>query len=304
MPNLTTNVYNTDTRIDINSGSISNILSVNEIINLNILGVIAPNFNVPGGSIFIADKSFSTAPGVGLNKYGDGTLVLTKENDIRSMTHVYEGTLVISNSKCINNGGVLLSGDSPVTLRIENNSSDPFLSSISAFWSTSISYPPTVIFTTSSEPNITGVPYPLYYSGVPGFYGPTIIEEGLRFHVSWIDTAVEGIQVNGVLEFTDLVPLPPPSVTISYTISGFGIVAFYSLNTAVTISSTNTYSGGTEIAYGTVTAGSSLCFGTGPIYLSAGATLDLNNQFIANAIYSSGGTILNDSNYTGQIYYI
>lgn len=60
---------------------------------------------------------------------------------------------------------------------------------------------------------------------------------------------------------------------------------------SLTLSGSNAYSGGTTVLGGTVVAGSATAFGTGPITLSTGATLNLNSQTIGNPITNNGGTI-------------
>lgn len=68
---------------------------------------------------------------------------------------------------------------------------------------------------------------------------------------------------------------------------------------ALILNGLNTYSGGTRINAGTVRAGGTSAFGSGGIILSSGATLDLNNLTIANAITNNGGAIVNALGFTG-----
>jgi fibronectin-binding autotransporter adhesin len=62
-------------------------------------------------------------------------------------------------------------------------------------------------------------------------------------------------------------------------------------NGTLTLSGSSTYSDGTWVNGGTLTAGHASAFGTGAITLASGATLDLANLVITNAITNNGGTI-------------
>lgn len=54
----------------------------------------------------------------------------------------------------------------------------------------------------------------------------------------------------------------------------------------------NTYSGGTTISAGTLSAGSANAFGTGAVTVNTGATLRLNGYTIPNTIVNNGGTVI------------
>lgn len=58
------------------------------------------------------------------------------------------------------------------------------------------------------------------------------------------------------------------------------------------LSGANTYSGETIINAGTLKAGHVKAFGTSPITLNTGATLDKGGFAIANAITNNGGTVI------------
>jgi autotransporter-associated beta strand protein len=65
------------------------------------------------------------------------------------------------------------------------------------------------------------------------------------------------------------------------------------------LSSSNTYAAGTTVSTGTLKAGNLNSFGTGPVTLLAGATLDLNSFSIPNMITNNGGTLANAASYSG-----
>jgi len=79
--------------------------------------------------------------------------------------------------------------------------------------------------------------------------------------------------------------------TISNVISGTGSFVHNGSGTT-TLSGNNTYSGGTTINGGTLVAGSNTCFGTGPITVNAGATLDTAGRTLSNTIVNNGGTVI------------
>lgn len=60
----------------------------------------------------------------------------------------------------------------------------------------------------------------------------------------------------------------------------------------MTLSGNNTYSGGTNIIAGSLTAAHINAFGTGTITINAGATLNKNGYAITNTIINNGGTII------------
>ena len=80
--------------------------------------------------------------------------------------------------------------------------------------------------------------------------------------------------------------------TISNVISGTGSFVHNGSGTT-TLSGNNTYSGGTTINSGTLVAGSNTCFGTGPITVNAGATLNTAGRTLSNTIVNNGGTVIN-----------
>jgi autotransporter-associated beta strand protein len=300
MPLLKDRLSTTDTTIQNTVQDVNNILSVNEIINLNILDLIVGNINIPSGSLFVIDKPLSTATLV--NKYGQGTLWLSASyaNLTPGTIKIYEGELIINNSNTALDGTIEISTKNNASLKIKNNSTNPFTNTIN-YATPPVGTPsdPIITFATSSVPTPLHIPDSLWIAG------SVIIDPGQRVLVPKIGQySPSSVIVNGILQFTTLTPVPLPSMTIDYTISGVGQIFFWCSTTPVTITSMNTYTGGTEIQEGTVIAGSSLSFGLGPIRLYSGATLDLNNQAISNTIYTEGGIILNDSNYTGQIYYV
>lgn len=80
------------------------------------------------------------------------------------------------------------------------------------------------------------------------------------------------------------------SSTGSLTVNGAGTVV---------INGSNSYSGGTMLAAGTLRAGNANAFGSGGVTVASGATLDLNSLAVGTAIANNGGTVTNASAYAG-----
>ena len=82
--------------------------------------------------------------------------------------------------------------------------------------------------------------------------------------------------------------------TFSNVISGSGLVV-KSGSGVLTLTASNTYSGGTVIGAGTLKAGDVRAFGSGAITIEAGATLDLSQLNITNQINNNGGFVTNST---------
>lgn len=87
------------------------------------------------------------------------------------------------------------------------------------------------------------------------------------------------------------------STTLSGRVSNGGLITAGSA--LLLLSSSNTYAAGTTVSSGTLKAGNLNSFGTGPVTLLAGATLDLNSFSIPNMITNNGGTLANAASYSG-----
>jgi autotransporter-associated beta strand protein len=98
---------------------------------------------------------------------------------------------------------------------------------------------------------------------------------------------------------TDTLAFDAIAATLSGDIGGAGGFTWDTPGT-LTLSGTNTYSGGTILSAGTLTAGSASAFGSGTITLASGTTIDLGDYAISNTITNNGGTILNAGNYGGS----
>ena len=87
------------------------------------------------------------------------------------------------------------------------------------------------------------------------------------------------------------------STTLSGLVSNGGLIKTGAA--LLLLSSSNTYAAGTTVSSGTLKAGNLYSFGIGPVTLSAGATLDLNNFSVLNTITNNGGTLTNAASYSG-----
>ncbi|MBC8095012.1 MAG: autotransporter-associated beta strand repeat-containing protein, partial [Akkermansiaceae bacterium] len=91
------------------------------------------------------------------------------------------------------------------------------------------------------------------------------------------------------------------SGTINPQLAGAGSLSKVGAGTTVALTGTNTYSGGTTVAAGTLQAGSPGAFGAGLVSVSSGGTLDLNGFSLANALGVAGpgdggiGALLNNT---------
>lgn len=83
------------------------------------------------------------------------------------------------------------------------------------------------------------------------------------------------------------------NATISATLAGTSGLAKYGSGT-LTLSGSNTYTGGTVVNGGILKAGNAAAFGTGDIRVTSG-TLDIAGQSIANGITLSGGNVINSA---------
>ena len=88
------------------------------------------------------------------------------------------------------------------------------------------------------------------------------------------------------------------STTVSAAISGNGSVNQLGTGTT-TLSASNSYTGGTWINGGTLTAGNLYAFGTGAVTIGLNTFLNLSNYSIANTLTNNGGTILNAGTISG-----
>jgi len=67
----------------------------------------------------------------------------------------------------------------------------------------------------------------------------------------------------------------------------------------LTLSGSNSYTGGTKLIGGTLTAGNLYAFGTGAVTVGLNTFLDMANYSIANTLSNNGGTILNAGTISG-----
>jgi autotransporter-associated beta strand protein len=98
---------------------------------------------------------------------------------------------------------------------------------------------------------------------------------------------------NGTLAFNR-----SDNLTNTGVISGAGSLTKAGAGTWI-LSASNSYSGGTWITGGTLTAGNVSAFGTGAVTVGLNTFLDMANYSIANTLNNNGGTILNIGTISG-----
>jgi fibronectin-binding autotransporter adhesin len=147
------------------------------------------------------------------------------------------------------------------------------------------------------------------YSGTTTISAGTLaISNGSSFGSSTVTFASNG---------TTVASLASMQVTNDYVLTGNGTMdvgAFVLTNTGVIsgagsltkagagtllLSASNSYSGGTWISGGTLTAANLYAFGAGALTIGTNTFLDLANYSIANTLNNNGGTILNAGTISG-----
>ncbi|MBV5279823.1 MAG: autotransporter-associated beta strand repeat-containing protein, partial [Actinobacteria bacterium] len=137
-----------------------------------------------------------------------------------------------------------------------------------------------------------------------------------------IDLYGTGVSIGGALQNTNTGQSLAPTLTGTITLmsnTSVGGTADYVLNASssnisgaftltkvgantITLSDSNTYSGGTTVSAGTLKAGTSNAFGpSGTIIVSSGATLDVAGIPISRLVNLNGGTVLSSTGSGGSL---
>ena len=139
-------------------------------------------------------------------------------------------------------------------------------------------------------------PGTLVLAGANTYSGGTLVSEG---HLEVSTQTLPGAVTNhGSLTFNQS---GIANATWTQPISGAGLLV-KSGEGILTLSGTNTHVGGTWVSGGTLRAGSLQAFGSGPIIVEAGATLDLNYLNIPNQVQNNGGLVLNSPGLQNQTF--
>ncbi|NCW85667.1 MAG: hypothetical protein EBV69_06005, partial [Oxalobacteraceae bacterium] len=276
-------------KVSPNAVTVSGNISGSGNLNLNALGGsnnAGLNFNRSN------DLNYAgTISGAGtVTKLGGGALTLSGSNTYSGTTTVSEGTLQIGA------GGT--SGDL-TSVSIINNALLSFSRSDDLIYAGTISGSGT--FTKSGTGTLT-------LSGNNTYSGTTTISGG-TLQIGAGD-ASGSLLSNSIINNAALSFNRSDSYNYGGSISGTGILTKAGVGT-LTLSSNNTYSGGTALEQGLIRLGSSTQvtnrlitagpIGTGALDVKSGATLDLNGNTLANALVLSGqgqsnqGALINTS---------
>ncbi len=139
----------------------------------------------------------------------------------------------------------------------------------------------------------------LILSGANTYSGTTTIGNGATLRLEGDTSQLGGgIVDNSALIFAPSAEPPAGNTSFSHVISGGGRVVLDAGTTAttLTLSGTNTYTGGTVVSNGKLVAGSDSAFGTGALTVNSGTTLETTG-----AQAGSGTTLaVNAASYTQQ----
>jgi autotransporter-associated beta strand protein len=251
------------------------IIALQESLNValsNIIELSSGSLSVPSGSTLTS--SIIIGGTTDINKTGEGTLYLSGSNTYTGDTNVLTGSLLINGvSNLPNTNAINLS--TGTSLKIQSNSTASFDRTINGAGG----------FIASPGP----IPTTLYFQTTGNsFTGGFTIASGQSVSIAygWDLGSHIYIQVDGSLLLNLLF-----DTGFSLVFGGSGKIVKEDTKN-VTFSSPNTYTGGTDIYAGTLIAGYNECFGTGPITVYPGATLNLFGYTVSNEIINYGGTVI------------
>lgn len=255
--------------------------------------------------------------GYGIIKSGEGILTLAAANDYTGETTINDGTLSLSGAGSIEDSDEVVcdgvfsisataSGTSIRTLSgvgsVILGSKDLTFTAASTDFSGVISGSGDLVFdsgtlTLSGENTFTGTAEitsgQLALSDSGSIEGAAMVVCDGVFSISATTSGatIKALTGSGsVLLGDQSLTLTEATGTFSGGVSGGGAVVLD--GGAQTFSGANSYSGGTTINYGAMIAGSVNAFGTGPIVVNPGGTLNKNGFAITNTITNNGGTVI------------
>jgi autotransporter-associated beta strand protein len=256
------------------------------------------------GANLVMTNSGAISGAGGLTKSGTGTVVLSASNNFSGTTTLSAGVLSLANTNALsastldhssagsvsfsnltgaNLGG--LQGSTGITLTNlagtavalnvgGNNSSTTYSGALSGGGSLTKSGAGT-----------------LALSGANTYSGGTLVSAGA---LSGDSSSLRGNITNSAA----VVFNQSTNGTYAGVLSGGGSLAKNGAGTLI-LSASNSFSGGTLLNSGTLSAGNAFAFGSGSVTLTNGTTLNLSNFSIANTLINNGGTLTNVGTVSG-----
>lgn len=212
--------------------------------------------------------------GIGsLLKTTEGTVLLNGDNSYSGGTVVEAGALALGHLNALGSGAVELAGGTLDLNRLEGT----FRNSI-----------------TGTGSLILDTQHLLSLAGDSSYSGGTVLKNGTvtLLHDHALGTGVVEL-AGGTLD------LNAQDIALDNALTGIGSLVV-DCERAVTLNGNNSYSGGTTLNKGTLTAGSATAFGTAAVTVNGG-TLDVNGLAAANAVVLNGGTLQGAEALTGAI---
>jgi autotransporter-associated beta strand protein len=253
------------------------------------------NYSGTGGLFFAGVGNYAAAPAVSLGSGGlstSGAVVVTVGNLIGTPTGTYQ---------LVGYSGTIGGGTAAIQLATLPNRATG-----------SLSFPPGQIDLT-----ITGTTDFLHWTGAVSTAWDTSTPNwilnsngGTTAYLDSPGDAVvfdDGAGTNGAVTIVSSVH--PSSITVSntavnYSFSGAPIAGVASLVKngpgSLTLSTSNSYSGGTFLADGVLSAGAAMSLGSGPLSVSGGTLTVLAAQSVSSVTVSGGLSIINDPGALGS----
>lgn len=216
----------------------------------------------------------NTLTGTGsLHKTTEGTVQLNGNNSYSGGTVVESGTLVLGHLNALGNGAVKLAGGTLDLNQLEGT----FSNSI-----------------TGTGGLTLNTQHHLSLAGDSSYSGGTILKNGTvtLLHDHALGTGTVEL-AGGTLD------LNAQDIALDNALTGSGSLVVESEHT-VRLNGANSYSGGTTLNKGTLTAGSATAFGTAAVTVNGG-TLNMNSLAMTNAVVLNGGTLQGAKAFTGGI---
>jgi autotransporter-associated beta strand protein len=258
-----------DARIGAASGSTLTI----DVASGNAISSANFNLSVEGAGNIVVNDAISLGTGGLLKTNSSGSLTLAASNTYSGATVIQSGRLVLSGNGRLGSGAITISNANDGRLELAVTGTNVMANDISGNGG---------LVSSSGETRFTGA--------VTTTGGLTVSNSTVRIGNGGTTGSYSGGTV-----LSDVAAQLAVDRSDAYThggaISGSGSLIKYGSGT-LTLTSLNSYSGGTFLNGGWLTAGHTNAFGTGSITVGSGTTLNLTNFVVGNQIVNNGGTIL------------